>query len=126
MELPNTFCKGSSFLFSYDHTHKFRHRIHAVQFNLLLEQATKTSTQAIQWIWPVPILIGVLFAPESPWYVLGLCISLALLIIIEQQVARPSWQNRRCEEGTTELDLSKERRRIIQRRRHNRYDGHYK
>jgi MFS transporter, SP family, general alpha glucoside:H+ symporter len=24
--------------------------------------------QAIQWIWPVPILIGVLFAPESPWY----------------------------------------------------------
>jgi SP family general alpha glucoside:H+ symporter-like MFS transporter len=23
---------------------------------------------AIQWIWPVPILIGVLFAPESPWW----------------------------------------------------------
>jgi SP family general alpha glucoside:H+ symporter-like MFS transporter len=25
--------------------------------------------QAIQWIWPVPILIGVIFAPESPWQV---------------------------------------------------------
>jgi SP family general alpha glucoside:H+ symporter-like MFS transporter len=23
---------------------------------------------AIQWIWPVPIMIGVLFAPESPWW----------------------------------------------------------
>ncbi|KAN0090028.1 putative MFS maltose permease [Hyaloscypha variabilis] len=23
---------------------------------------------AIQWIWPLPILIGVLFAPESPWW----------------------------------------------------------
>ncbi|KFX87085.1 hypothetical protein V490_08563 [Pseudogymnoascus sp. VKM F-3557] len=23
---------------------------------------------AIQWIWPAPILIGVLFAPESPWW----------------------------------------------------------
>lgn len=23
---------------------------------------------AIQWIWPVPILIGVLLAPESPWW----------------------------------------------------------
>lgn len=23
---------------------------------------------AIQWIWPVPIIIGVLFAPESPWW----------------------------------------------------------
>ncbi|KFY24633.1 hypothetical protein V491_02068 [Pseudogymnoascus sp. VKM F-3775] len=23
---------------------------------------------AIQWIWPVPILVGVLFAPESPWW----------------------------------------------------------
>jgi SP family general alpha glucoside:H+ symporter-like MFS transporter len=22
----------------------------------------------IQWIWPVPIIIGVLFAPESPWW----------------------------------------------------------
>jgi hypothetical protein len=21
-----------------------------------------------KWIWPVPIIIGVLFAPESPWY----------------------------------------------------------
>ncbi|CAI7593015.1 unnamed protein product [Penicillium glandicola] len=23
---------------------------------------------AIQWVWPVPIVIGVLFAPESPWW----------------------------------------------------------
>jgi MFS transporter, SP family, general alpha glucoside:H+ symporter len=23
---------------------------------------------AIQWVWPVPILIGLLFAPESPWW----------------------------------------------------------
>lgn len=23
---------------------------------------------AIQWMWPVPIIIGVLFAPESPWW----------------------------------------------------------
>jgi MFS transporter, SP family, general alpha glucoside:H+ symporter len=23
---------------------------------------------AIQWIWPVPILVGVIFAPESPWW----------------------------------------------------------
>lgn len=23
---------------------------------------------AIQWIWPLPILIGVLFCPESPWW----------------------------------------------------------
>lgn len=23
---------------------------------------------AVQWIWPVPIIIGVLFAPESPWW----------------------------------------------------------
>ncbi|KAJ5909980.1 hypothetical protein N7504_004623 [Penicillium tannophilum] len=23
---------------------------------------------AIQWIWPVPIIVGVLFAPESPWW----------------------------------------------------------
>ncbi|KAJ6035845.1 hypothetical protein N7540_000124 [Penicillium herquei] len=23
---------------------------------------------AVQWVWPVPILIGVLFAPESPWW----------------------------------------------------------
>ncbi len=23
---------------------------------------------AIQWIWPVPLFIGVLFAPESPWW----------------------------------------------------------
>jgi SP family general alpha glucoside:H+ symporter-like MFS transporter len=23
---------------------------------------------AIQWMWPVPILIGVIFAPESPWW----------------------------------------------------------
>ncbi|KAF4618416.1 hypothetical protein G7Y89_g14886 [Cudoniella acicularis] len=23
---------------------------------------------AIQWLWPIPILIGVLFAPESPWW----------------------------------------------------------
>ncbi|KAI5462753.1 putative maltose permease [Mariannaea sp. PMI_226] len=23
---------------------------------------------AIQWIWPIPIIIGVLFAPESPWW----------------------------------------------------------
>ncbi|GMM35289.1 alpha-glucoside permease [Saccharomycopsis crataegensis] len=23
---------------------------------------------AIQWIWPVPIFIGILFAPESPWW----------------------------------------------------------
>jgi SP family general alpha glucoside:H+ symporter-like MFS transporter len=23
---------------------------------------------AIQWMWPVPLLIGVLFAPESPWW----------------------------------------------------------
>jgi len=22
---------------------------------------------AIQWIWPVPIIVGVLLAPESPW-----------------------------------------------------------
>lgn len=22
----------------------------------------------VQWVWPVPILIGVLFAPESPWW----------------------------------------------------------
>jgi SP family general alpha glucoside:H+ symporter-like MFS transporter len=23
---------------------------------------------AIQWIWPVPIMIGIILAPESPWY----------------------------------------------------------
>ncbi|KAI5461809.1 general substrate transporter [Mariannaea sp. PMI_226] len=23
---------------------------------------------ALQWIWPVPIILGVLFAPESPWW----------------------------------------------------------
>ena len=23
---------------------------------------------AVQWVWPVPILIGVIFAPESPWW----------------------------------------------------------
>jgi SP family general alpha glucoside:H+ symporter-like MFS transporter len=23
---------------------------------------------AIQWVWPVPIIIGVIFAPESPWW----------------------------------------------------------
>lgn len=23
---------------------------------------------AVQWVWPVPILVGVLFAPESPWW----------------------------------------------------------
>ncbi|KAJ5624645.1 hypothetical protein N7510_000954 [Penicillium lagena] len=23
---------------------------------------------AIQWVWPIPIIIGVLFAPESPWW----------------------------------------------------------
>ncbi|KAH8670303.1 MFS maltose permease MalP [Tricladium varicosporioides] len=23
---------------------------------------------AIQWIWPIPIIVGVLFAPESPWW----------------------------------------------------------
>ena len=23
---------------------------------------------AVQWVWPVPILIGILFAPESPWW----------------------------------------------------------
>ncbi|KAF2464714.1 uncharacterized protein BDR25DRAFT_296280 [Lindgomyces ingoldianus] len=23
---------------------------------------------AVQWIWPVPIIIGVIFAPESPWW----------------------------------------------------------
>ena len=23
---------------------------------------------AVQWLWPVPILLGVLFAPESPWW----------------------------------------------------------
>jgi SP family general alpha glucoside:H+ symporter-like MFS transporter len=23
---------------------------------------------AIQWIWPVPILLGCIFAPESPWW----------------------------------------------------------
>lgn len=22
---------------------------------------------AIQWLWPLPILVGVIFAPESPW-----------------------------------------------------------
>ncbi|KAF3391741.1 Maltose permease MAL31 [Penicillium rolfsii] len=23
---------------------------------------------AVQWVWPVPIIIGVIFAPESPWW----------------------------------------------------------
>jgi SP family general alpha glucoside:H+ symporter-like MFS transporter len=23
---------------------------------------------AIQWVWPVPLLIGIIFAPESPWW----------------------------------------------------------
>lgn len=23
---------------------------------------------AIQWVWPVPILVGVILAPESPWW----------------------------------------------------------
>ncbi|KAH8646807.1 putative maltose permease [Xylariales sp. PMI_506] len=23
---------------------------------------------AIQWVWPIPIIIGILFAPESPWW----------------------------------------------------------
>ncbi|CRK25865.1 hypothetical protein BN1723_018244, partial [Verticillium longisporum] len=25
---------------------------------------------ALQWIWPVPIMIGVYFAPESPWWLI--------------------------------------------------------
>lgn len=25
---------------------------------------------ALQWIWPVPLIIGVLFAPESPWWLM--------------------------------------------------------
>jgi SP family general alpha glucoside:H+ symporter-like MFS transporter len=25
---------------------------------------------AIQWIWPVPLFIGVIFAPESPWWLI--------------------------------------------------------
>lgn len=25
---------------------------------------------ALQWMWPVPIIIGVLFAPESPWWLI--------------------------------------------------------
>ncbi len=23
---------------------------------------------AVQWIWPIPVIIGVIWAPESPWY----------------------------------------------------------
>lgn len=23
---------------------------------------------ALQWIWPVPLIVGILFAPESPWW----------------------------------------------------------
>lgn len=23
---------------------------------------------AVQWVWPVPIIIGVALAPESPWW----------------------------------------------------------
>lgn len=23
---------------------------------------------ALQWMWPVPLIIGVFFAPESPWW----------------------------------------------------------
>lgn len=30
--------------------------------------ANDYSPFAIQWIWPVPILIGTIFAPESPWW----------------------------------------------------------
>ena len=25
----------------------------------------------LQWVWPVPILIGLFFAPESPWWLIG-------------------------------------------------------
>lgn len=25
---------------------------------------------ALQWVWPVPLIIGIAFAPESPWYVI--------------------------------------------------------
>ncbi|KAF2268013.1 putative MFS maltose permease [Lojkania enalia] len=28
---------------------------------------------AIQWVWPVPIMIGVIFAPESPWWHVRKC-----------------------------------------------------
>lgn len=35
----------------------------------LPERNTDTSVPfAIQWIWPVPIMIGIFFAPESPWF----------------------------------------------------------
>lgn len=40
---------------------------------------------AIQWVWPPLILIGVIFAPESPWYVLSLgnfCFEVLYLLII--------------------------------------------
>jgi hypothetical protein len=63
VELSNPICRCSTLFFSSapakDH----------VQSS---EEAKCTNTpdvQAIQWIWPVPIIIGVLFAPESPWYV---------------------------------------------------------
>jgi SP family general alpha glucoside:H+ symporter-like MFS transporter len=23
---------------------------------------------ALQWIWPIPLMIGIAFAPESPWW----------------------------------------------------------
>jgi SP family general alpha glucoside:H+ symporter-like MFS transporter len=31
-------------------------------------QSADFSFQAIQWMWPVPLLVGVAFAPESPWW----------------------------------------------------------
>ena len=38
---------------------------------------------AIQWMWPIPIAIGVMLAPESPWWYVNAChevdVSLSLL-----------------------------------------------
>jgi SP family general alpha glucoside:H+ symporter-like MFS transporter len=60
----------------------------------LVSQRTQWSFRipfAIQWVWPVPIIIGVVCAPESPWSVSFPISGLAMHVANEcwLQVARP-------------------------------------
>jgi SP family general alpha glucoside:H+ symporter-like MFS transporter len=60
----------------------------------LVSQKTQWSFRipfAIQWVWPVPIIIGVVCAPESPWSVSFPISGLAMHVANEcwLQVARP-------------------------------------
>ncbi|KAK9334279.1 general substrate transporter [Lipomyces starkeyi] len=78
---------------------------------------------AVQWFWPIPIIIGVLFAPESPWWLVrhgradDAAKSIDRLILkahlnsnTEQKVAMLVYTNeieRKAAEGTTFLDCLK-------------------